>query len=138
MVFDRAEMPFIGPQQGLRNLGVIQTAVRYLDERAKGRNPGEHHRAVAGLYTAQSPPRGGKRKAEDNLPEELQLFTESTGHKKGKYFLDLRVSLPSDPQQIIANQYATLMGDTIGDKTKEVEPEDQPIAKEEPKVEDRD
>ena len=137
MVFDRAEMPYVGPQQGLKHLGVIQSAIRYLDERSKGRNPGEHHKAVAGLYKAQSSPRGGKRKAEQNLPEELQLFSDSTGPKKGRYHLDLKAPLPSDPQQVIANRFVQLMGDSIGQKDKEVEPEDQSmVAKEEPQGDD--
>ena len=49
MVFDKAERPYIEPQQGLKHLGVIRNAVRYLDDRSKGTNPGENHLAVAGL-----------------------------------------------------------------------------------------
>ena len=84
MVFDRPEMPYAG-QQGLKHLGAIQEAVRFLDERSRQTNPGAGHKAIAGAYKAPSATQGNKRKAEDNLPEELQLFLPSTGQKKGKY-----------------------------------------------------
>ena len=104
MVFDKAEMPYVGPHQGLRHLGVLQAPVRYLAMRSKGANLVGHHGAVAGLYQAPVPPRGGKRKAEESLPEEMQLFSGNTGQKKGKYFLDFRVPMPSDSKSITADQ----------------------------------
>ena len=51
--------------------------------------------------------------------------------------MDLKVPLPSEPQHVIANRFVQLMGDSLGQKNKEVEPEDQPmVAKEEPQGDD--
>ena len=124
MVFDRPDMPYAG-QQGLKHLGAIQEAVRFLDERSRQTNPGVAHKAIAGAYKAPSAAQGNKRKAEDQLPEELQLFLPSTGQKKGKYYLDLRIPMPTDSAKIIADQSRARIGDEIEQgKPIEVEPVD--------------
>ena len=140
MVYDRPDMPYSG-QQGLKHLGAIQDAIRYLYVRAKQTDPGTAHQAVAGHYKAPAASQGNKRKAEEHLPEDLQLFLPSTAQKKGKYFLDLRISLPVDQSKIIAEQIRAEISDTIGHgKSIEVHPIDvgmeapkeEPLPKEEP------
>ena len=124
MVFDRPDMPYAG-QQGLKHFGAIQEAVRFLDERSRQTNPGAAHKAIAGAYKAPNATQGNKRKAEDNLPEELQLFQSSTGQKKGKYYLDLRIPMPQDPAKIVADRIRERIIGVIGqEKPIEVEPED--------------
>ena len=125
MVFDRPEMPYTG-QQGLKHLGAIQDAVRYLDERSKQTNPSLAHKAIAGYYKAPNASQGSKRKAEDQLPEDLMIFLPSTGQKRGKYFMELKVPMPPEPGKIIAEQVRERIAGDIGqNKTIEVQPEDE-------------
>ena len=61
LVFIKAEMPYLHSGGGLRHLGVIQEAAKYLDERSKrGKAPGHRYKAVTGSAAPKSRP---KRKA---------------------------------------------------------------------------
>ena len=125
MIFDRPEMPYTG-QQGLKHLGAIQDAVRYLDERSNQANPSPAHKAIAGAYKATNASQGSKRKAEDQLPEELMIFLPSPGQKRGKYFMELKIPMPSDPGKIIADQVKERIAKEIGQgKPIEVQPDDE-------------
>ena len=140
MVFDRADMPYTR-QQGLKNLGVIQDAIRYLDVRSKQTNPGVAHQAIPGQYKVAQGAQGSKRKAEDHLPEDLQLFLPNTAQKKGKYFLDLRISMPDDKAKVVAEQLREAITPLIEKgKPVEVQPDDEfmEAPKEEPKEEPHD
>ena len=123
-------MPYIQSNGGLKDLVVIQTATQYLDERNKrGINPGIRFKAITGpINMTTDKTSRPKRKAEDPLPAELQLFTDSTGRKKGLDFLDLRVPFPSDKTKSVGNRIGAGLAQAIGDKQQEVEPDDQTMA----------
>ena len=99
MVFTQAEMPDLHSGGGLRHLGVIQEAAQYLDQRSKrGVDPGHRYRAITGTHVRSSRP---KRKAEDSLPQDPQLFADATPHLNGMYMLELKV--PGKGSKVIKN-----------------------------------